>query len=465
VNLWMKRAFGAAVLGGGLLALGAGTAGAQEVSADASARVGRPTTAQVRVCADGRDLSGLLGSCSDSSGSSVAARAGDGIRVRARLPRASADAALGARRRSATASAQGSAATRPASADASADAAASLSRPRAARLLALRPLASLAGVGLLGSSPFTLAGDPASGTLLPTGELTLDDPAAEVPAGIGVLDSGPIASGDRVDVEAGDVSPSVPVMVCGNGVGVLGDASAGCGPGQPAAGDSTAAEPTPTRASASTGDALLDGAASGSQVDAGIGSVSASAPVTVCGNAVGDATASCAATGQASADGTSQPSGSGGAAQDDSSAQGEVGTESVSASLPVMVCGDGVGVLGDASVNCASDTSTGGIVAPPPGTTPGSTGTDGTTGSPGSTGTSGIPGTIGLTPGTGGDTGDPTAALSPVRPSVASSGSLAFTGAASDLLAAFAAGLLVAGVLIVRVAWPATAATEGGEDR
>jgi hypothetical protein len=195
-------------------------------------------------------------------------------------------------------------------------------------------------------------------------------------------------------------------LVCGNGVGVLGDASASCGPARPATGDSTAAEPTPTRASVSTGDALLDGAASGNQVDAGIGSVSASAPVTVCGNAVGDG-----------------------------------------------------------SAGCASDISSGGIVAPPPGTTPGSTGTDGTTGSPGSTGTLGIPGTIGLTPGTGGDTGDPTAALSPVRPSVASSGSLAFTGAAGDLLAAFAAGLLVAGVLIVRVARPATAATEGGEDR
>jgi hypothetical protein len=48
VNLWMKRAIGVAALGGGLLALGAGSASAQEVSADVSARVGRPTSAEVR---------------------------------------------------------------------------------------------------------------------------------------------------------------------------------------------------------------------------------------------------------------------------------------------------------------------------------------------------------------------------------------------------------------------------------
>jgi hypothetical protein len=326
----MKRAIGAAALGGNLLALG-------------TARLGRPTAAEVRVCADGRVLSRLLGSCSGQSATSATVRAGDGIRARVRVPRtASADASLGTRRSRPAAGASGQAsavtrlgaATAGAGADTStsprarADAAASLSRPRAGRLLDLRPLASLAGVGLLGSSPFTLVGDPASDSLLPIGELTLDDPAAEAPAGIGGLDSGPITSGNQVDASIGDVSPSVPVTVCGNGVGLL----------------------------------------------------------------------------------------------------------------------------GDATVSCGADTSTGGIIAPPPGTTPGSTDTDGTTGGPGSTGTSGIPGTTtGLTPGTSGGPGDPATTFAPLRPSV--SGVLPFTG------------LLVAGVLIVRAARPATAATEGGEDR
>ena len=53
----------------------------------------------------------------------------------------------------------------------------------------------------------------------------------EAPAGIGVLDSGPIASGNQVDAGIGSISPSVPVTVCGNGVGLLGDASSSCGTG------------------------------------------------------------------------------------------------------------------------------------------------------------------------------------------------------------------------------------------
>jgi hypothetical protein len=556
VNLWMKRAIGAAAVGGGLLALGAGAAGAQEVSADASARLGRPTAAQVRVCADGRVLSRLLGSCSGQSGTSATVRAGDGIRGEVRASRlASADASVGTRP---AASAQASAATRSEAATADADAAAgtspqagadadaSLSRPRAARLLRLRPLVSPAGVGLLGTSPFTLVGDPTSGALLQLGDLTLGDLAGEAPTGIGVLDSGPIASGNQVDVDAGDVSPSapvtvcgnsagvlgdasascgasrpsagsaapagnaaagsgsasqgnpssdslldglasgnqvdagigdispsVPVMVCGNSAGVLGDASAGCGAGQQASSSGTSSGTAQSSAGVSAGTgstdgSLLDGAAGSNQVDAGVGSVSPSVPVTVCGNAVGEASASCGAGQQASSGGTTAPSGgAGGSSSSDSSgSQAGASVESVSASVPVTVCGNGVGLLGDASVSCAADTSTGGIIAPPPGTTtPGSTDTDGTQGSPGSTGTSGIPGTTGLTSGASGEAGDPANAFAPLRSALAGADTLAFTGAAADLLAAVAAGLLVAGVLIVRAARPATAATEGGEDR
>jgi hypothetical protein len=117
---------------------------------------------------------------------------------------------------------------------------------------------------------------------------------------------------------------------------------------------------------------------------------------------------------------------------------------------------------GSATADTSADTSSGGIIAPPPGTTPsGSTDTDGTTGSPGSTGTSGIPGTTGLTP----DAGDPITTSAPLRPVVSASGALPFTDAAGDLLTLAAGGLLGAGVLVVRATRPATAATKGGDDR
>jgi hypothetical protein len=323
VNLWIKRALGVAALGGGLLALSAGAASAQEVSADASASLGRPTSAEVRVCADGRVLSGLLGSCS-GSGTQASVQAGSsagatGVRVQARVPRtAAADVSIGTRGSRPAASGQAST-SRPrstrADADASAttsprtraDASASLTR-RARPLLDLDATLSLAGVGLLGSSPFTLVGDPATDNLLPTGELSLGDLTGEAPAGIGVLDTGPIdtgpidtgpidtgpiASGNQVDAGIGDISPSVPVTVCGNGVGVLGDAAAGCAPAQPAgsSGGSTGSTGSgSTGGSAGTGDSgsgsLLGGIASGNQVDAGVGSISPSVPATVCGDRV-----------------------------------------------------------------------------------------------------------------------------------------------------------------------------------
>ena len=160
----------------------------------------------------------------------------------------------------------------------------------------------------------------------------------------------------------------------------------------------------------------------------------------------------------------------------------------MSATVPVTVSCNSVGLLGDASsscgpstnpspdpgttgidtgigvdigVNTGTDTSTGGIIAPPPGTTsPG--GTDGE-GPSSSTGTSGVPGTLGLIPGSGDADGSATS-LAPLRRSVAGSGALPFTGAASDLLALVAFGLLVAGVLVVRATRPA-AAREGGDDR
>jgi hypothetical protein len=488
VNLWMKRALGVAVLGGGLLALNAASASAQEVSADVSARLGRPTSAEVRVCADGRVLSGLLGSCTSSGGTSVTVRAGrdsdgsSGVRARAQVPRlASADVSVGTRRSRPRATASGQASATPAraaTADAAvaadtspragADATATLSEPLLdLRLLDSRPLASFAGVGLLGSSPFTLAGDPATDGLLAIGDLLPEGLTGEAPAGIGVLETGPIASGNQAGVDVGDVSPSAPVTVCGNGVGVLGDASASCGASQaPTTGaGSTGSAGTSAGTGGTAGDPLLADLASGNRVDAGIGDVSPSAPVTVCGNSVGalgDASASCGANQQASGGGATQPSGGGGgsATTDGSGNQAGVGVGDVSASVPVTACGNGIGLLGDASAGCGADTSTGGIIAPPPVTT----GPDGTS----DTGTSGIPGTVGLTPGTGGGPGDPITTFAPLRPFAPSSGSgagvLPFTGAGSDLLAVLAGGLLGMGALVVGATRP-DAAREGGDDR
>jgi hypothetical protein len=390
VNLWMKRALGVAVLGGGLLALNAASASAQEVSADVSARLGRPTSAEVRVCADGRVLSGLLGSCS-GQGTSATVRAGrggdgsSGVRATARVPRlASADVSVGtgANRPSTGASGQAPATPAPAAtADAAvaadtspradADATANLSEPLLdLRLLDSRPLASFAGVGLLGSSPFTLAGDPATDSLLAIGDLLPEGLTGEAPAGIGVLETGPIASGNQVGVDVGDLSPSVPMTVCGNGVGVLGDTSASCGASQaPTTGaGSTGSAGTSAGTGGSASDPLLADLASGNQVDAGIGDVSPSTPVTVCGNGVGvlgDASAGCGANQQASSGGTSggSASGSTGASAgttgsatllDDvaSGNQVDAGIGSISPSVPVTVCGNSAGVLGDTSASC-----------------------------------------------------------------------------------------------------------------
>jgi hypothetical protein len=314
------------------------------------------------------------------------------------------------------------------------------------------------------------------------------------------------------------------VTLCGNAVGVLGDTSASCAPSQPATptGGSSGTGSTGTSAStgSATSDSMLDSLASGNQVDAGIGSISPSVPVTVCGNSVGvlgDAAASCG-TGQPAPSTGGSSAGTSGSTQASGTLAGnqaDLNVDDVSATVPATVSCNSVGLLGDASSNCGpstnpnpdptdttttsttdidlgigtsgtesspgtgtgtgidtgigvdigvsagTDTSTGGIIAPPPGTTsPGGTDSEAPDSS---TGTSGILGTLALTSGSGDADGSATS-FAPLRPSVAGSGALPFTGAASDLLALVAVGLLVAGALVVRATRPA-AATEGGDDR
>ncbi|HEU4397148.1 MAG TPA: hypothetical protein VFU54_04825, partial [Actinomycetota bacterium] len=88
MNSWTKRAIGVAALAGGLLALGAGTASAEEASTSASVRIGSAPTAEVRLCGGGAALSGLLGRCGGQAGSdsgSTTVQAGDN-RVRVQVP-------------------------------------------------------------------------------------------------------------------------------------------------------------------------------------------------------------------------------------------------------------------------------------------------------------------------------------------------------------------------------------------
>jgi hypothetical protein len=313
-----------------------------------------------------------------------------------------------------------------------------------------------------------------------------------------------LASGNQVDAGIGDISPSVPVTVCGNAVGALGDASASCGTAQPGSANGGSGGGLTVGTSGST---QADGTLAGNQVDANLDDVSATVPVTASCNSVGllgDAASNCGTTNpdpstDTSADvaltvgssgtdpttadvdltiGTSGPS-------TDTSADVDltVGTSDLSTGADIGTFGIGtfgIGTFGidtfgidtgtvtgpgtDAGIgiDAGTETSTGGTIAPPPGTTSsGGTGADGTPGS--STGTSGIPGTLGLAPASG-DADSSVTSFAPLRPSVAGSGALPFTGAASDLLALAAFGLLVAGALVVRATRPA-AAREGGDDR
>jgi hypothetical protein len=171
------------------------------------------------------------------------------------------------------------------------------------------------------------------------------------------------------------------------------------------------------------------------------GDVTPSAPVTVCGNAVGRGTGSC------------QPS-SGGSGTGSTSS----GT---SPSVPMTACGNAVGLLGGASASCGSrqlDTATPAANAPPAGTTLRG-GTIPSDGDPGST-PLGDPGAGG-----GESLGVSDFGIVPIGSGRAltsfaldrgglglsgAQGRLAFTGTTSDALAAVALGLLLVGTVLLR---------------
>lgn len=127
---------------------------------------------------------------------------------------------------------------------------------------------------------------------------------------------------------------SIPVDVCGNAVAIAGDAVAGCEGGSvvkhvgnPGAGQQASG---------------IFGVGSGNQ-----GNLPISVPVDLCGNAVGNGTASCAG-------GASVHDGGHGTDQTTEGAFGIITGDQVSApiSIPATVCGNAAGVVGEAWAFC-----------------------------------------------------------------------------------------------------------------
>jgi hypothetical protein len=163
--------------------------------------------------------------------------------------------------------------------------------------------------------------------------------AAFASTGPGAVTSGngSVASGNQVSVPI-----TIPVNVCGNAAAILGVATAGCNGGATVVGAGGGSPALSTSGIGSAG--------SGNQVSAPV-----SAPVDVCGNAVGNAKAHCR----------------GGAVVHDNkhasslvtSGNGSVASgNQVSApvSVPVDICGNSVAVLGVAGAACNGGAAVGG---------------------------------------------------------------------------------------------------------
>ncbi|MEV0974579.1 chaplin family protein [Microtetraspora glauca] len=141
---------------------------------------------------------------------------------------------------------------------------------------------------------------------------------------------------------------TAPVNVCGNSVGVLGDAFSGCKGGASVSGG----------AGGGAGRNVTSGAHSilgGNQIVAPI-----TAPINACGNAVavlGDAKANCKG-------GASVSGGAGGGAGRNvtSGAHSILGGNQIVAPItaPINICGNAVAVLGDAAAGCLGGASVGG---------------------------------------------------------------------------------------------------------
>jgi hypothetical protein len=464
VNSWTKRAIGVAALAGGLLALGVGTASAEEASTRASVRIGAAPTAEVRLCGGGAVPSGLLGRCGGQAGSGsdgTTVRVG-GNTVRVRMSGlGSAGGSLETRPSAPRATVSGRAAiprhARPA-ADVSADdipgtgVTAEVATPSARALDSAGPSAA-AKVAIM------LAREGMGDGLDATATVDLAGPAAAtVDANLALGGAGAAADVNVTDPVAANADAAITV---GRGDGATdGDAAVELGLGGPADAPAASADANVTVGLRR----LADPAAANADADLAVGLSGLSDP----------AAASAAAALAVGLPGLAVP-GLDGAVP---ALPAPVGDGSVDG-LPdaVQTPGLGVGDLVPSTAGaicvgaCGADTGSGGsgsggggtpaptqpsptqpAPTPPAGNGSGgqSTGTDGVIAPDGT----GATGTSGRLAGSAGATG---ATLARLRSALggAAGGSLAFTGARGDLLAFMALGLLMAGALLLRAARPA----------
>jgi hypothetical protein len=404
VNSWTKRAIGVAALAGGLLALGAGTASADEASTRASVRVGSAPTAEVRLCADGVALSGLLGRCGGQAGSGS-----DGTTVRA--------GATNARVRVSAGPARASLETRPSRRGAAVSGQVRITRPAG-----LAPSVN-ADVAADTSPRARVAVEAASPSVRPLGPATAVPPAtakvAIMLAREGTADGADVTATVDLAIPPATADAAVEVDLFGaaDEADATADATLAVGPpglGDPASGGADAAVEVDL---SGVGLPALDGATPTlPALPSPVGDIPGGLPGGIAPpeHGVGGLvppTSAAVCIGSCDAD-----TGTG---------TGPGGTPPPTQPAPTPPPADGGG----------QDTSTGGINAPDQ---------------------SGLTGTGGMLAGAAGTAG---ATLARLHSALGDSGgTLAFTGGAADLLAFVALGLLLAGALLLRAARPAPVA-------
>jgi ChpA-C len=143
------------------------------------------------------------------------------------------------------------------------------------------------------------------------------------------------------------VSLDAPIDICGNAVGVLGDASASCATGGGSMGGAMEVGDSGDNSGVGTGNQVL---------------VPVQVPINICGNAIGLAGNSAASCDAGSGNAGSYEAGLAGAQT--SGNGGALTGNQVLASVvaPITACGNAVGVLGDSAASCQTGGGSGGAM-------------------------------------------------------------------------------------------------------